>query len=236
MVVVVVGGGCCLGVHSVDIYIYFFFFPYRRCGDCTYLFLFLEELVFFFSFSFVFCSPYLSICLRFFFVLLSVFIFSTGGGLFLPTAFVLFLHVCHSQSKGRVTPRYVTLRCYPTRSLHDQPTKAQIKKKITSTPPKMSRVAISLANAVLRVRVRVRANAAETRILAVREERVDIAVTAPAREGAAGRGAVVVVSKVCCVLVRWLVGWLVGGAEMGKTGSRSPAQHGAHCVGHEGAG
>lgn len=200
----------------------------------------------FFPFSFVFCSPYLSIYLRFFFVLLSLLpvfciylLYGGGASFFQRRLFFSSMYVTRRAKAGlrHATLRYVTLRLL-SNPLAARPTHKNTNKKIknknknTPTPhqKKMSRVAISLANAVLRVRVRVRANAAETRILAVREERVDIAVTAPAREGAAGKGVVAVVSKVCCTLFGW------GEAEMGEIGSRSPAQHGAHCVGHEGAG
>lgn len=121
-----------------------------------------------------------------------------------------------SLAEGRVTPRYATL-------LSDRPTAShtrtgqgapqiQIQSILKKKPPPllptiMSRVAVSLANATLRLRIRVRPNAAETRVIAVREERVDIAVTEPARDGMAGRGVVAFVSKVCmCVCVMRVVG------------------------------
>lgn len=60
-----------------------------------------------------------------------------------------------------------------------------------------TRTAVSFtASTTLRLRVRVRPHAAHTRVLAVRPERVDIAVTQVARDGAANRGVGVFVSKV----------------------------------------
>lgn len=198
-------GGCCLGVHIVWI----FSSLYRRCGDCTYFSYFWRSLSFFTFFSFVLysLSLYLSIYLPLLlfyclYCLYSLYLCSLRGG---PSSSN---GVCSFPTCTRRTRQgYATLR-YPPHHHHHKNTNTNTKHN-PSTPP-MSRVAISLANAVLRVRVRVRANAAETRVLAVREERVDIAVTAPARDGAASRGAVAVVSKVRVFFFVpwvWLVGW-----------------------------
>lgn len=185
------------------------FFSLSTLWGLHIFFLFLEELVFFlFLFFCILLSLSLPIYLSAFVVillsllpLLTVSMFSTGG----PSSSN---GVCSFPTCTRRTRQgYATLR-YPPHHHHHKNTNTNTKHN-PSTPP-MSRVAISLANAVLRVRVRVRANAAETRVLAVREERVDIAVTAPARDGAASRGAVAVVSKVRVFFFVpwvWLVGW-----------------------------
>lgn len=68
----------------------------------------------------------------------------------------------------------------------------------------MSRLnAISLHATTLRIRVRVRPNASHTRVVNVLDNRVDVAVTAVAREGAANKGVVEFMCKVCmCVVLR----------------------------------
>lgn len=60
-----------------------------------------------------------------------------------------------------------------------------------------TRIAVSFtASTTLRLRVRVRPNAAQTRVLGVRPERLDIAVTEVARDGAANRGVGNFISRV----------------------------------------
>lgn len=62
----------------------------------------------------------------------------------------------------------------------------------------MSRLhAISLHATTLRIRVRVRPNASHTRVVNVLDSRVDVAVTEVARGGAANRGVVGFMCKVC---------------------------------------